>query len=439
MEIMKKGLLLFLCATLLIPNQIVAGAIEPGDTVTQNIDVDTATDTVGSENAGQHKGKPPIFNLFDVVEWSRLYKEFEIEMKIGFCGCGTEDDAGVDYNFIDCAIGLKASMIEPIGFFERTNKPLYFPFADIDLGGNVYQFNNPYKTGMDEEGDSPRENTLFGHFIYFPILGIIFKKKLNFVCFHRGDLDIPYLSEFDPTYKQDYYYMKMIPQMVSMFSPDALLGTFFDCSATMIANAIQGYSDDKSQDLTSVQDGDISALEGTGVEQGTQSGGIPDDLLEYVNRIRNAIWFVDGCNGFSPIGGYQNGQDPITETTNDWYGIANILHGASALLPLAILEKQTNAQFGGEESKMQSPEQLIPSMCAPKKFPMIIPTQYSNQLAYPLVGSGKEMGATGMEVSTGKNLPIAKGYVFIPWIRRDYYAFAYFCPGADDETGAINK
>jgi hypothetical protein len=196
----------------------------------------------------------------------------------------------------------------------------------------------------------------------------------------------------------------------------------------MVSNALRGYSSDKFTDLETLQSGDD-----TGFTTGTQHGETTQSIIDGADKIRNALWFIDGCNGFAPIGQYENGSDPITETTNSFYGVANILHGASSILQISILDKQTNASMNGFETQMQNPLKLLNSMCKPQKFPMIIPSQYTLQLAYPTVGSSKETGSSGIEVSTGKNLQLGSGYVFIPWIRRDYYAFAYYCPGAKDE------
>jgi len=434
MNTIKKLISITLIGLMLSSNILYAKGTQD-KTQTLPIDVDMATASAEEKNADANKGKAPLFDLFNTTQWNLFITEFEIEMEIGFCGCGDVDGEFTKIT-LDCAGGLKAKMIEPLGYFERSNKPLYFPFADIDLDGNIFQFNNPYYTGQEDQGDSPRENTLFAHFIFFPIFGIIFKKKLNFVCFHKGDLAIPYISEFDPTSKQDYSYMKMVPQMIAMFSPDGLLSTFFDCAATMVVDAVRGYSSsEKFTQLKNLQTGNADST----YTPGTQYGDTTQSIIDFSDKIRNALWFVDGCNGFSPIGQYENGQDPLTETTNSFYGVANILHGASAILKIALLDKQTNANFNGFETQMQKPQKLLNSMCRPQPFPMIIPTQYALQLAYPTVGDAHETGASGVEVSTAKNIQVGSGYVFIPWMRRDYYAFAYFCPGSSSSDGTIEN
>ena len=165
------------------------------------------------------------------------------------------------------------------------------------------------------------------------------------------------------------------------------------------------------------------------------------------------MFYVDGCHGFSPIGGYVDGFDPIGDATLLFHGIMGVLHGASAMSPVPFLYKQTNAmldttalpndvsaanadQAAAYEAKFSGLRNAIDTMCRWKPFLLPLPSQYLLQLAYPTVGAAKEVGAGGITVSTAKNIPGAKGSVYVVWDRRDYYAFAYFCKKSDyDNAG----
>jgi hypothetical protein len=372
----------------------------------------------------------PIDDLFGSTEWSLFLKEFEMKLEMGIC-CKPGDSTK-----LSCAMGFKAKMIEPIGYMEATQKPLRFPFADLDLGGN------PIKGGSlmqhSENTTSFRSTVADAHFIYLPIMGIIFKKSLKFVCFHKGELQIPYMSEFDPTWKQDSYAAKMIPHMTTAFTVNGLLSSVFDCLAVSLANAINGYfGGDAQMDPTQYdqyESFDSMSTEGQPTNA-NQTNPYAEKTVEQMNTIMNTMYFIAGCSGFSPVGGYVDGEDVIQDATLSFHGIQGMLHGLSALSPKPFLYKQTNAGFNFSTfQKMNTGANPANTMCTWKDFPLPIPSQYVLQLAYPTVGSAKESGVTGAEVSTAKNVPGSQNSVaYVVWVRRDYYAFAYFC--GEDEDG----
>jgi len=379
------------------------------------------------EDVGK-KLTPPINDLFGSTEWTLFLKEFEMSLDFGIC-CKDGDS-------LSCAIGFKASMIEPIGYMEATQKPLRFPFADLDLGGNIVKGGSLMQ--HSENTSSFRSVSADAHFIYLPIMGMIFKKSLKFVCFHKGDLLLPYMSEFDPTWKKDVYASKMIPHMVTAFTVNGLLSSIFDCLAVETANAINGFfGGDANMDPTQFSNYESA--------ESFQTDGSPSNAnrtnptaaatVDSMNLIANTMYFIAGCSGFSPVGGYVDGEDVIQDVTLSFHGIQAMLHGVSALSPKPFLYKQTNAGFQFSDfQKMNTGANPVDTMCIWKDFPLPIPSQYVLQLAYPTVGSAKESGVTGAEVSTAKNVPGSQNSVaYVVWVRRDYYAFAYFC--GEDKSG----
>lgn len=390
-----------------------------------NTGMSQVNSNVRSSNYDQHKLKAPLQNLFATTQWDLFLREFEMKLDFGVC-CREND-------FLSCAIGFKAHMIEPIGYMETTQKPLVFPFAKLDMGGNVLKGNSLMEAYEEAEGG--RSVAGDSHMIYLPIMGIIFKKKLKFACFHKGDLMIPYMSEFDPTWKQDTFSSKLIPHMLTMFTPQGLLSSIFDCVAGEIVNSILGYQDGATIDLNAAAaeagGGGTSDLAGNSNHMGSMAAA----SLEKMNEVRDTFYFVDGCNGFSPVGGYVEGQDVLLDGTLVFHGLMATLHSASAISPIPFLSKQSNIFMNTSAFPKATDGGVVPdTMCEWKDYPLPIASQYMLQLAYPTIGGAKELGVSGLEVSTAKNVPEAvNSSVFVVWERRDYYAFAYFCQ--DDKKG----
>lgn len=407
---MKKILILLTVSLSLFGTQNVIDNQAGGLSQTQN--------TVSNSNYSQHKLKAPLQNLFATTQWDLFLREFEMTMEIGTC-CNKGD-------LMSCAVGLKAHMIEPIGYMETTQKPLKFPFAKLDLGGNVLKGNSLMEATEDNDGGRPVAAD--AHFIYMPIMGMIFKKKLVFACFHKGDLLIPYMSEFDPTWKQDVYNSKMIPHMIRMFTPQALVSSIFDCVATEVVNGINGYQEGSTLDLTA-ESMETGGAGGDIVGESNHMDSVSASVKEKMNMVRDTVYYVDGCNGFTPVGGYVHGNDVIQDATLSFHGIMSMLHGVSALSPVSFLSKQSNIFLNSASFPKSAPSVgNVDTMCRWKDYALPLPSQYLLQLAYPVVGAAKECGTTGANVSTAKNLPESvNSSAFVVWDRRDYYAFAYFC------------
>jgi len=365
------------------------------------------------------KLKAPLLNLYSSTEWSLFLREFEMKMNIGTC-CRKGDIAS-------CAIGFAAKMIEPIGYMETTQKPLKFPFANIDLGGNIAK--SGALNQFSNNTSAIRSAIAYAHFIYVPVMGMIFKKSLKFVCLHSGDIVIPYISEFDPMWSKDIYYSKMIPHYTGLFSPQGLITSLIDCVSTEIVNTMIGYSNgSQSVDLNNMDS--FETTSSTHAERdSSHRSTLANKSIDSLNSIRNTLYFIDGCSGFTPIGGYVNGEDIVTDASLTFHGIMAMLHGVSAMSPIPFLYKQSNALV---DSKHLPPKARggggLDTMCTWKKYPLPIPSQYALQLSYPVVSTAKEAGSSGITVSLAKNVPgAANAVVYTIWERRDYYAFAYFC------------
>jgi hypothetical protein len=227
--------------------------------------------------------------------------------------------------------------------------------------------------------------------------------------------------------------MKMIPHMLAMFNPQTLISTILDCGATEGTNIIKGFSSKTSG-------GGFSEEKIDSIESQTESPTLDDEIkspqdsfkdkgMDALNFIRNSMYYNVGCLGFSPVGGYVEGGDPGTDIILLAHENIALMQGASAFMPNPLLFKQSNFGMDTTTSDNSNPINMVNTMCRPEKFPLPIKTQYVFQRTYPTVGRAVEFGSGGMTTTVAANHPLAQDqFVYLVWERRDYYAFAYFCP-----------
>lgn len=361
--------------------------------------------------------RAPLLNILKTTEWDLMLQEFELTFKLHTC-----KDPGLK----DGLIGLKAHMIEPVGYAESTKKPLYFPFAELDLGSdsNIIKMSSIRNHSNDE---GARDAFTHSHLLYVPLFGMIFKKKMKVFCFQSGEIGFPFISEFDPSYQYDLLGMKMIPHMLAMFSPQALVSGVIDCTAVSSLSAMSGRSATSGsfKRTMSGMEPSIRQADNSNPRPGSESDTFSDSLEDKLEFITNSMFWNVGCLGFAPVGGYVEGGDPASDTIMSTYGTLSKLFGLSTASPKPFFKKQTN--FGMELTHTNG-VQMIDTMCRPEKFLLPIKSQFLMQRAYPTVGTAIEFGSSQLQ-SVASNLPQSKDqYVFLLWERRDYAAFAYQCP-----------
>ena len=375
----------------------------------------------GGTNIDTDKLKPPIQDIFKVVQWSLFEKEFQIYYKTKLCGKG-----------LNLAIGFKSHMIEPVGFFETTKNRFFFPFAGIQLGHpNPIKAGNP-KNESDDEGG--RQAMVYAHFIYFPIMGMLLKNKIPAFCFSGGNFNVPFIAEFFPIWNRDFLYGNIVPQMTMMMTPDALVASIFSCVATEASASLRGYlagHTNYNNFNGEAADAKSSNLDKTRTENATTGNNLAKRGIDYLNYIRNTMYFDLGCLGFTTIGGYTNGSDPFKSAQQLMYTTLTLLHGASTFLPNPVFFKQTNFTLSqAVKTPGGSYMGIKDTWCAPAKFPLAIQTQYVPQRVYPVVGDAHELGQSTVTTSNFANMPGSKdSVVYLVWERRDYAMFAYTCPG----------
>ena len=359
----------------------------------------------------------PMNNLLATGEWKLFLSEFEMTMNVGICSSP----------LLGAIPGLKSSMIDPIGYFEISHKPLYFPFANIDLNANPIQTGSPHQ--LSEDNSFGRPQTINAHYIYMPILGILLKKNMQFVCLHNGPVYIAYLSEFDPSYRYDVIAMQLHPEIILMIDPSTLVSSIFSCVAATAYDAIKGhgapasFNDASYSSLASMDSINTGIDNGTGTLNSYKSQG-----TDFLKMVLNSFFFVDGCNSFLNIGGYSVGDDPINDGAQLWHALKNSFYTFTAISKIPLLQKEVNLNI---ERNVNPNAPFIPdTMCAPANFAMGISADGLVQLSgYPTTQKGHEQGSPSILVSTVANLPGAQGAAYLVWKRRDYYAFAYACPG----------
>lgn len=401
---------------------------------TSNLFATTAGLDVNDLDVGQRTQlKAPLTeNLFKSTQWDLFLTEFQVNFDIGTCG------EGLDYR-----LGFKAHMIEPIGYFETSKKPLYFPFAKFDLDGNIMKSGHSRATITEESG---RDEFIWSHFIYAPIMGMIFKQKIKGVCFHGGSVALPLITEMLPPYSRDIMFKNMIAPMIMMFNPQSLVASIIDCAAAETMGVLNGYASGthgnfNEADVTSTTSlyEDSNPNDPSTFPDGSNFSqkSLKDKGIDYLKFIRNSMYWNVGCLGFAPVGGYIEGQDPGVDQELLMYQSLNLLQGASTVLPAPFLYKQTNFSADTSESSKSNSLAILDSMCSPKRYPLGIESQYVPQTAFPVVRSAHELGMSPVTTTTATNMPGAKdSYVSVVWERRDYLMFAYFCPKSGDEGGA---
>ena len=342
----------------------------------------------------------PLTSIYDTTQWGLFFSEFEIGLDIGWCS----------YGYFDLP-GFKATSVEPVAYFESSKSRWNFLFADIDLSSAVdlLQTGESRNTHGQDENNGGRDDIVWTHYIKFPIFGILFGSNVEFVCFTAGGADLFLFSEYLPGYLEDVLYVNIIPDNIIIYTPASLVTAIVDCVSATTVNLLHGFLPSGMTKYTGGM-GPISDTDGTGTSSSA----------EYVlNSIRNGFYWNVGCDSFSPVGGYIEAEDPGTDNETIAHGMMNLIHGASAILPISFLKKQT--EFVG---------MALPTMCYPLPYPKMIDSQYLLQRAgIPSIGSAHAFGSTPATTTTLVNLPGSKdGWVNLIWEYRDYYAFAYHCP-----------
>ena len=418
----------------------IGGMVDEGlEAITSEIDVDISpiTDTITdfADGVGEYldiEGLEEVDNVvrpMDDIEkttqWDLFFDQFVMSMNVYWC----------EYGYFEIP-GLESRMVEPIGYFETTQKQYYFPFADIDLSDDFdmstenlavtadpetgeigaldfFKFGSTRKSVEEDSTEGGRDDIVWSHFIKFPIFGMIFgAESFSWACFTGGSIDVYFISELFPPYTNDVMYENIggTFQMVLMYGPTSILTSIIDCAGAITVDTLNGFT---SIGVTEHEMGDFM----DGMSSYTVSSGDYISTAEYwLNSLRNTMYWDVGCLGFSPMGGYVPAQDPGSDNELVAHGVIHLLH------ELSTLKKQTEFSFGIVPQ--------WPTWCYAVPHAMIIESQYLLQRAgVPSIGHAHAFGMTPLlSTHLANNMVAQDDWVNLIWRYRDYAAFAYICP-----------
>lgn len=246
--------------------------------------------------------------------------------------------------------GFEMCYDEPVAIADYSMMPGDIHSLGISIG------TNPEQAGWMRFGNEEGLNKFgYTNLVYFPLFGMIIDS--DEMCFEKGDLAVPYISRFDPTY-DGMYSGSVFFDIVNLFNVNAILLGAVDCAAASTAY--------------------LSSLF--------------DTTRKKNDEIRMTLMHYIGCWNTFPMGGWSHNPDPILQAgTGAAYSLA-MLTRAGLLLKTAEID----GYDGG----------LLPdTMCGPKETPVFVKPQWLFNLAYPKPSSVVPLGAVASEWAEFKNSP----------------------------------
>jgi hypothetical protein len=216
---------------------------------------------------------------------------------------------------------------------------------------------DPSKAGYTRFNDSEDSIQKFGYanIIYFPILGMILDE--NMFCFEKGDMGLPYLSQFDPTY-DGVFSADLFRDIALLFNPTSILLGVVDCASASASMLIDGW-----------------------------------DAARHKNdELRMVFPHYFGCWNTFSMGGWSQNPDPIIQ------GATGVTYGLAVLTRMGLLQK--TAKIPGIDGVI-APD----TMCGPRTSEIFMKPQWLFNLAYPAPSSFVPLGAVATEWAEFKNKP----------------------------------
>lgn len=208
-------------------------------------------------------------------------------------------------------IGLTVSFWEPVLDIETVKSPFCFPAFGVNLGNMLGQFFDP---GKSHAGSGLRHvEAAQTHIINYPVFNIIQLVLTGDSCPDglSGMLDIPYMSELDPTWRDDETSVIMNPESLLVANPIAQLACMVDSVATMVGHPIDELF------WCMGDDGSVYPVAGEKGSQGVAQAnmGLAQRALYKANTVPlDILWDTSTC-------GAQCGPLPISMWKKSQYGI----------------------------------------------------------------------------------------------------------------------
>ena len=114
-------------------------------------------------------------------------------------------------------VGISIGFWEPMALVDVTR----LPFCLVNLGGLQLSLGLSVGTGTQETANSNQNNSFYHvHWYRFPLLFWL-KILTDELCLETGDLDIAYLTELDPTWRNDEWGFVLNPEAILFGNPIA--------------------------------------------------------------------------------------------------------------------------------------------------------------------------------------------------------------------------
>jgi conjugal transfer pilus assembly protein TraU len=131
-------------------------------------------------------------------------------------------------------VGLSVGFWEPVILVDVTRHP----FCLVNLGGVSLPMGSSFHTGGVETAEGNDTHSFYYvHWYIYPLLNWL-KLVDDLACAQGGDLDIPYLTELDPTWRDDELHFLTDPEALLFANPIAQIACTADSAKATFSTAI---------------------------------------------------------------------------------------------------------------------------------------------------------------------------------------------------------
>lgn len=186
-------------------------------------------------------------------------------------------------------VGLSTGFWEPVALVDVTREP----FCMVNLGGFQLNMGSSYGTGTQETANGDHNNSFYYvHWYHYPLLFWL-KVITDGLCLETGDLDIAYLTELDPTWRNDEWGFVLNPEAILFGNPIAQAA----CSADSLAASTRGSID--SLFWCGGAQGSLYPMTGHVQEHigGVQASTLLTERMDFKMHREGLLWDSVGENG----------------------------------------------------------------------------------------------------------------------------------------------
>ncbi len=129
-------------------------------------------------------------------------------------------------------VGISFGFWEPMALVDVSR----YPFCMVNLGGMQLQVDSSYNMGNVESANSDQNNSFY--YVHWYIYPLLYWLNLitDAVCIEKSDFDIAYMTELDPTWRDDELSFLLNPEDVLFANPISQMA----CAADSIKTAAGG-------------------------------------------------------------------------------------------------------------------------------------------------------------------------------------------------------